>query len=163
MTRGSIQLGTDPNTARVFVGLVLGAAALVGFSEVIRWINARESSIVLQAAAAIDKRMDIRKQLQQFYVDGGTFIDTNLPKDISEENFKVYEAAANQWWNNTANWIGERLGPAARAKFLDQSSRPFLMYNKQVNERHNNILNAVTKFRKNLSTLIETSAWDAKR
>jgi hypothetical protein len=152
-----------PNTARIFVGLVLGAAALITFSEVIRWINARESFVVSQSATAIDKRADVRKQLQQFYVVGGTFIDADLPKDISEGNFKEYEATVDQWANSTANWIAEHLGQAARAKFLDRSSMPFLSYNKAVNESHNNLLNAVTAFRKNLSTLIETGAWDDKK
>jgi hypothetical protein len=149
-----------PNTARVFVGVVLGAIAFVGFSEALRWVNFREGLLTSQASANVDKRRAIRSQLQEFYIEGGQIVDANLPKDISEEDFKKYSDIADQWTNTTANWIGLNLGDAARAKFLDRSSAPFLMYDKKVNEQHNNIINAVVAFRKNLSTLIETNAWD---
>jgi hypothetical protein len=113
-----------------------------------------------QAAATIDKRADIRKRLHQFYIAGEAFLEANLPKNISEEDFKAYEAAANRWWNDSASWILEHLGPPARAKFLDRSSTQWLNYEKRVNESHNAILNTVVNFRKNISTLIETDAYD---
>jgi hypothetical protein len=95
--------------------------------------------------------------LQQFYIDGGYFVDVDLLNDISEEDFKAYNAKADQWATNTANWIGDHLGQAARAKFLDRSSMPYLIYSKKVNDSHNGIINAIVQFRKNLSTLIEQS------
>jgi hypothetical protein len=115
------------------------------------------------AVSQINNRAEVRKKLREFFVVGGTFIEADLPKDISEENFKAYEANADQWANSTANWIAWHLGQGARAKFLDKSSVPTKTYDNAVNVPHNNLLNGVAALRTNLSTLIETGAWDDKK
>lgn len=149
-----------PSLARVLIAAVLGALSLVGFSEAFRLINGREATLLAKSSAVVDRRAEIRAKLQEFYIEAGSLLDANIPKGIGDEEFKKYSDGADLWATNTANWIGTNLGPAARAKFLDRSSAPFLMYNAAANEKHNTIINALTAFRKNLSTLIETSAWD---
>jgi len=145
---------------RIFVAASVGAISLIVFSESFRLINIREQRVLSQASAVIDKRLEKREKLQQFYIEAGALLDTPVAKTISDQDFKTYSDMIDAWATQTANWIGENLGAAARAKFLDRSSAPFLMYNAAANEKHNNIINALTAFRKNLSTLIETSAWD---
>jgi hypothetical protein len=149
-----------PTPARALVASILGALSLLIFSESFRLINAREALLIAQAEAVPDKRAAIRTRLQQFYIVGGQILDANIPKDILPADFKKYEELGDSWTTETANWIGENIGLAARAKFLDRSSAPFLIYDRKVNDTHNNIINALVAYRKNLSTLIETSAWD---
>jgi hypothetical protein len=110
-----------PNGPRLLVAAALGIAALVGFSECLRFINSREALFIVQQNAVSDKRAAIRAKLQQFYVDGGPFINRPLPKDISKEDFDKFVAEADQWANDTAKWIGENLGVAARERFLDRT------------------------------------------
>ncbi len=149
-----------PPPARIAVGAGLGIIAFIGFSEALRWVNARESLLTAQAEAIGDKRVETREQLHKFYVESETLLNTVIPKDISSEDFQIYSDNVNNWATSAANWIGENLGAAARAKFLDRSSVPYLSYGRQVNDQHNAIINALVAFGKNLSTLIETSAWD---
>jgi hypothetical protein len=145
---------------RIFVAALIGATSLIVFSESFRLINAREQHVLAQANIVIDKRAEKRAQLQQLFIQASQIIDKQIPKTISDEDFKKYAASVDAWLNEAAGWIEVNLGTAAKAKFLDRSSAPFLMYDAAANTQHNNILNAITAFRKNLSTLIETNAWD---
>jgi hypothetical protein len=145
---------------RIFVAALIGAVSLIVFAESFRLINAREQYVLAKASPVIDKRAATRDKLQEFYIEAGMLLDTQIAKGVSDEDFKKYADGIDVWLNNTANWIGGNLGPAAKAKFLDRSSAPFMMYNAAANDKHNNIINALTAFRKNLSTLIETNAWD---
>jgi tRNA/tmRNA/rRNA uracil-C5-methylase (TrmA/RlmC/RlmD family) len=142
------------------IAALLGAISLIIFSESFRLINAREQRVLAQANITVDKRAEKRGHLQQLFIQSSQIIDTQIPKTISDEDFKKYQASIDKWLNESATWIEENLGPAAKAKFLDRSSAPFLMYDAAANTQHNNIINAMMAFRKNLSTLIETNAWD---
>jgi hypothetical protein len=145
---------------RIFVAAIIGAMSLVVFAESFRLINGREQRVLASVSALIDKRAATREKLQALYVECGSLLNAPLQKGISDVDFKKYADAVDAWLNVAANWIGETLGDAARAKFLDRSSAPFLMYDRAVNTHHNNIINALTSSGKNLSTLIETNAWD---
>jgi|SRR6185437_4845710 membrane protein implicated in regulation of membrane protease activity len=149
-----------PTPARIAIAVVLGAVSLVGFSEAFRFINNRESALIAKASVVIDKRAAKREQLQKFYIECGQLLNTPLKKPISDEDFKKYSDAADEWVNRTATWINNNLGEAATARFLDRSGAMSFSYSAAVNEQHNNIINALTAFRKNLSILIETNAWD---
>jgi hypothetical protein len=149
-----------PSFARMIVAIVLGSLSFVGFSEAFRFINTREAALLARAAVAVDKRAAKREKLQELFIESGNLLNAQVPKGISDVEFKKYSDAVDAWLNGAANWVGGNLGEAAKAKFLDRSSTPFLMYDAAVNTQHNNIINALTAFRKNLSTLIETSAWD---
>lgn len=149
-----------PLGGRLAVAAILGTLSFVIFSEAFRLVNEREKYLIAQSSIISDKRAAIRTQLQQFYIESDKFINADLPKNISEEDFKKYSDDATAWANNTADWIGTNLGAAARAKFLDKSGALSMSYSNSVNNVHNNILNSLNAFRKNLSTLIETGAWD---
>jgi hypothetical protein len=149
-----------PNGPRLLIAAALGIAALIGFSECLRFINSRETLFLAQQNAASDKRAAIRAKLQQFYVDGGPIINRHLPKDISKEDFDKYVAEANQWVNDTANWIGENLGIAARERFLDRTGMLAMTDPSAVNETHHAVRQNLTRMRQNLQVLIESGAWD---
>lgn len=102
-------------------------------------------------------------QLQKFYVDGGNLLRI-LPKDISPDDFKKYEDECNAWLSETVKWIQENMGDAAKARFLDTSDALTFSSTAAVSQVHNNIINAITKYRKNLQVLIaEFDAWDSKK
>jgi hypothetical protein len=126
-----------------------------------QWVNAREIIFIAQQRSIADKRASIRTKLQQFYVESGPLLNRDLPKDISEADFKKYEIEVNTWVNMTAQWIQQNLGNAALAKFTDIGSGFSFSWNRAINEKHNNIINYLTRFRQNLSILIESGAWDA--
>jgi hypothetical protein len=145
---------------RIFVAALIGAVSLIVFSESFRLINSREQALVAQASKVTDKRAEKRAQLQEFYIEAGQLMSQQLQKPVSDEDFKKYSDSMDAWLNKTANWIGVNLGPAAQAKFLDRTGAMTFSYSGAVNAEHNNIINSMTVFRKNLSILIETSAWD---
>jgi|SRR6185437_2033401 len=149
-----------PTMARVVIAVALGAISLVGFSEAFRLINHREIALTAAASRHVDKRAAKREQLQKFYIECGQLLNQPLQKPISDEDFKKYTDAADEWLNRTATWINQNLGEAATARFLDTSGAMSFSYSGAVNPQHNNIINSLTTFRKNLSILIETNAWD---
>jgi len=108
-----------PTSSRVLIAAALGLAALIGFSECLRWVNHREIIFLAQQRSAADKRASIRAKLQQFYVESGPLLNRNLPKNITDADFQKYENEVNVWVNTTARWIQQNLGDAATAKFTD--------------------------------------------
>jgi hypothetical protein len=120
-----------------------------------------ENKGVLPQQAAINvKRQKTVEQLQKFYVESTPLLNENLPKNISPQDFDKYQAAVNDWTNRTATWIQQNMGEPARDRFLDYGQGFSLNWNRAVNEQHNSDINALGAYRKNLSTLIETNAWD---
>jgi hypothetical protein len=76
-------------------------------------------------------------QLQKFYEEAGPIIDANLPKDISTQDFEKWVVTAQAWVDTTDGWIKENLGPAAAARFTDQSDALTFKYFRAVNPKHN--------------------------
>lgn len=104
-----------------------------------------------------------KAQLQKFYLEGGDLLARQLPKDMSADDFKKYEADCNGWLNRTINWIGENMGDAAKARFLDTSGYLSFSYSNAVNAEHGKIIGAINNYRKNLQALIvEFDSWDSK-
>jgi hypothetical protein len=101
-------------------------------------------------------------QLQKFYGEAGPIIEANLPKDISTEDFEKWVTTAQAWADTTANWIDENLGPAAVARFTDRSGALTFSYSGAANPKHEAMINGLTQLRKNLATIIESRAWDAR-
>jgi hypothetical protein len=149
-----------PPLARIFAAIVFGAGSLVGFSEMLRWVNARENLIIAQADAIADKRVSIRTKLQEFYIQGGNLLNVNISKDTPQQAFEKYIADVNNWANSTSQWIKENLGDAAQARFLDTADISIINWGRAATPAHNNAINYLTVWRKNLSQLIESSAWD---
>jgi hypothetical protein len=104
---------------------------------------------------------DIRAKLQSFYISGGAILDRPLAKEISDEDFQHYVGEANAWAVDTRDWIEKTLGHAAAVRFLDLSGNLFFTASRAANPRHNEIINALTGYRKNLTQMIEVNAWDA--
>jgi hypothetical protein len=103
----------------------------------------------------------IRDHLQSFYVSGGLILNRPLPKDIPAADFESYASEADAWIKETSTWIENTSGHAAAARFLDIDGGFSFSWNRAVNERHNTIINVVTKYRENLAKMIEVNAWDA--
>jgi len=113
-----------------------------------------------QQAAINAKRKALVEQLEKFYVESTPILNANLPKDISAADFATYQNGVNDWVNRTANWIQNNMGEPARDRFLDYGQGFSSTWNRAVNEQHNSDINLLGAYRKNLSTLIETNAWD---
>jgi predicted RNA-binding protein Jag len=120
-----------------------------------------ENKGVLPQQAAINvKRQKIVEQLQKFYVESTPILNANLPKTISADDFAKYQTAVNDWITRTATWIQQNMGEPARDRFLDYGQGFSFSWNRAVNEQHNNDINLIGAYRKNLSSLIESNAWD---
>jgi hypothetical protein len=52
------------------------------------------------------------------------------------------------------------MGDAAVAKYADKTGMQEVRYKKAANDTHNLMLMNQTRFRQNLSAMIESSAWD---
>jgi uncharacterized protein YjfI (DUF2170 family) len=154
-------VSTWPLTGRVFIAALIGATALLGFSEAIRWVNNREKGLIFAAAQTSDTRIAIRAHLQQLFIENGNLLEFPIPKDTSQEAFNRYVNTVQNWIDVSSQWIADNLGEAAKAKFQDRSSAQPINYDRAYNGLHNNIIATLVCFRKNLSTLIETSAWDS--
>jgi hypothetical protein len=87
-------------------------------------------------------------------------INTEIPKSADQKVFDDWKASAQGWADKTGHWINDNMGDAAREKFYDNSSGTSLIYSAAFNTEHNNYLNFLSRLRRNLSTLIETNAWD---
>ena len=64
------------------------------------------------------RRPPALEHLNKFYVELGPLISRKLPKNDAAA-FEAYLQATNTWVSETAKWIEDNLGEAARAKFLD--------------------------------------------
>jgi hypothetical protein len=125
---------------------------------------ATESQIAQSTEAANREKQrikNIRAQLQSFYISGGAILDRPLAKDISNEEFQRYESETTVWATETRDWIEKNLGHAAAVRFLDLSGNLSFGTSRAANTRHNELINALTGFRKNLTQMIEVNAWDA--
>ncbi len=161
-TAALIWLSTSewPNSARAVIAVVLGAVAFVGFSESIRWVNARENFVLSQVDAKTDKRAEIRAKLQECYVDVGPLIARQFSRETPADDFSKYIAEADAWVNNCANWIAENMGVPARERFLDRTGMISTSYSGALNAEHNTAIQNLTRLRQNLLVLIESGVWD---
>jgi len=110
----------------------------------------------LRARTAQNKR---KEGLQSFYVSVGPIITRPIAKDISEDDFEKYLDEGAAWVTSCANYIEQTMGVAASERFLDRTSKMAAHYSGAVNKRHNNMVQDLTHFRKNLLALIESNAW----
>jgi hypothetical protein len=152
-----------PPAARVIIAAVLGALSLIGFSESLRLIGSREILLAEQAKEAGDKRREIRAQIQQFYIEAGVLLSRNLPKDSKQETLQKYYEEVDAWSAKTATWLRLNLGDAAVARFVDLGAGFSFKYDHAINEQHNTAISILTRYRENLTKLIETSSWDAAK
>ena len=135
-------------------------AGLAGVALLVLWEWFAIGNRLAHLLPASSRRAKIRATLHGFYLKAGELVDRRLPKDISPEAFGAYEAEANAWLNETQQWIGTNLGAAARSRFLDRGAILTRLYPHAANNEHQNIINVLVGFRRNLATLIESEAWD---
>ena len=110
--------------------------------------------------AAIQANRDyVRAGLQSFYVRGGEL----FRRKVSDEpTLNKWITDANAWVSETEKWIAENMGEAAGEKFVDMGNTADVGWVDSFNQIHTNMRNSVARFRRNLSTLIETAAWDGR-
>lgn len=112
-----------------------------------------------ELAAIQANRDEIRAGLQNFYVQGGEL----FRRKISDEpSLNKWMTDANSWAIETQNWIAGNMGHAAVEKFVDQGNTGDVNWGDSFNQTHTNARNTIARFRRNLSTLIETAAWDGR-
>ncbi len=110
-----------------------------------------------ELAAIQANRDQIRAGLKSFYVRGGEL----FRRKVSDEpSLNQWTADANAWALETQSWIAGNMGDAARERFLDMGNTADVGWVDSFNQIHTNMRNSVARFRRNLSTLIETAAWD---
>ena len=126
-----------------------------------------------QLAALQARRAAIRSKLLEFYVAAGPLMKIDGPEpDLPNKQFSpgVVDNFVQQhlrlvdlWEKQTSEWIGDNLGPAAQARFLDISNMPSFVWsfkNLGVNGDLTIQMNRLSNERKNLASLIETAAYD---
>jgi hypothetical protein len=144
---------------RFYVAIFLGFGFAAASFQTWRQENAGRL-LAEQTDISARQRLAKKAELQKFFIEAGVLLNTPIDRAISDQDFKKYSDSVELWINTTGKWIRDNLGDAALAKFLDRSTTTFLMYDASVNTMHNNIINGLVSIRKNLSTLVETNAWD---
>ena len=126
-----------------------------------------------QLAALEARRAASRKHLLGMYIAAGPLmrIDGPIP-DLPENRYglhvvedyeKQVTASVDKWEKETSEWIGDNLGPAAQARFLDVSNMPTYVWTFKYGGYNYTLsfqMNRLSNERKNLSLLIESSAYD---
>jgi uncharacterized coiled-coil protein SlyX len=108
--------------------------------------------------AAIQANRDtIRAGLKAFYIRGGEIFRRKV---VDEPTMNNWVNDANSWYVETAKWINEHMGEAAVEKFIDMGNTADVGWGDSFSQIHTNMRNSVARYRRNLSTLIETAAWD---
>jgi hypothetical protein len=152
----------------LFTGAALGSfLALVATVSTLGYAWYRAAETELQIATSTERSdrekqrlATIREHLQTFYVSGGELLNRQLPNPIPLADLDRYIGEVNNWIVTTRDWIETNLGTAASSRFLDQSGISIINWGRAVNPKHNEIINLITKYRDNLSKLIELNAWD---
>jgi hypothetical protein len=125
-----------------------------------------------QLAATQARRAASRAQLLAYYVGAGSLLRREIPREpVNTPNpgppgLTVANPVAiarlldetKKWEQETADMIERNFGVAAKEKFLDVSNTP--TYGWGVSDEYNKAMNILANERKNLSILIESSAYD---
>jgi hypothetical protein len=112
-----------------------------------------------QLAAIQANRDKVRVKLQKYYVLYTAL--WNRPVK-SEQDIHGFTSDVNALNTESYDWIMNNMGEAAADKLFDPGSSPSLTFGMAYNADHNGALNLIAQARRNLSTLIETAAWDGK-
>ena len=110
-----------------------------------------------QLAAIQAGRDKVRTQLQQYYVEAGGFLDKPM---ASKDEAGDLSKQINTWGAGVATWVQKNLGTAAAMRVFDPETQPSLSWGQCKSQECNNLRDWLLGVRRNLSTLIETAAWD---
>jgi hypothetical protein len=125
-----------------------------------------------QLAAIQARRAASRSKLLEFYVSAGPLLvlpiaarsDRMDRHAFTEEDVRDFLTREHDWETTTSDWLGATLGIAAKSHFLDMTScATGFGANQQwlvSDGRYSDALIKVVCLRRNLSSLIETGAYD---
>ena len=109
-----------------------------------------------QLAAIQAGRDRVRNKLQTFYVEGSRLFAVPPQADKDLPN---YQRRVEAWGHNVDTWVLANMGDAAQAKIFDPGNGSGVVWT-GYGDQQSNIRNFIIMVRRNLSTLIETAAWD---
>jgi hypothetical protein len=140
--------------AEVRAGIVvflLCNAAIAGFVSVAQH---RQEATRIQSAQA--------KQLGQYYVELGSFLNTQLPRSGSDADVAKWQDALVVEARRIREWMRQNMSSGAEYRFTDLHGIKNLKWPNAVNERHRELLDVVFAFQGNLLEMMKTTAWDKK-
>jgi hypothetical protein len=77
-----------------------------------------------QLAAIQARRAASREHLLDMYISAGSLIDRGQPTPENLAALGQLEIDIDGWSKQTAKWLDDNLGPAARERFMDVSNMP---------------------------------------
>jgi hypothetical protein len=118
------------------------------------------------AAVHAAEQLATRRGLERIYVESGHFYERQLPlkpnsNACAEEGVQKFDDDVASWEKDSASWIAEHMGEAARDRFLDQSDALDINYGACGGgyRPFNQVMNRLRRDRKNLSVIIESKAY----
>lgn len=99
----------------------------------------------------------MRAQLQKFYIEATTLFNRDV---VTNDDVTRLNADVDVLANSISQWVTKNMGDAAAAKLFDPGTGFGVSWGRAHDTKHSNILNYLAMLRRNLSTLIETAAWD---
>jgi len=106
------------------------------------------------------QRDQVRARLQEFYSRLHALQSRPFPRDTPEEKFEAWVQEVNKWEQSTKEWVAANLGEAAVRRLFDFSSLMSVSLIGRFNDRNGKILPRLGCVTKNLTSLIESGAWD---
>lgn len=110
-----------------------------------------------QLAAIQANRDRIRKKLQEYYVKGSELFNRHI---TSDDEVNKLSSDVQSWATDIDNWADKNMGEAAASKIFDVGTGFGVRWSAAYNDNHSNLMSYIAMVRRNLSTLIETAAWD---
>ena len=105
------------------------------------------------------RKLKIAK-LRDYYIEVDQFIRARFKEDGNEDEINDYVKKANDWIGSAHVWVKENLGKSAAAKLTDTSQIYAASICGVYNQRHSSVILNMEKYKENISTLIESDAWD---
>jgi hypothetical protein len=109
--------------------------------------------------ADIKRRNTLKERLHEMYSTGVSLLNTYIPKGTPDPEFRAFVAAQALWTGQSADWVTQNIGLAARARFL-QSRTVAINADRAFNPEHNDIIMRLEQLCENLSRLIESGEWE---
>ncbi len=111
--------------------------------------------------------------LSYLYIESGDLIDRKIPLEpgatiqLKQEEVDKFIKDTTSWEDKTSKWLLENIGPAARERFADKSAIPSYCWGPFNDSlmlvcdfRYDVVKNRLVAEKRNLSALMETSAYE---
>lgn len=99
-------------------------------------------------------------QLGAFYGELGTFFNTKLPKDMTDEEYDKWRASLDAETDKILKWVRANMAHGAEYRFADVSKIRVVKWADSISERHNQDKNLIFNLQTNLLAMMATTAWD---